>query len=168
MALRNRDKAGAEALYDMYSSSLYGIIFRIVQHEEIAEDLLQDTFVRIWNSFSSYDASKGRLFTWMVNIARNISIDKTRSKDFRNSSKTEDIENNVLSLDMQSSNSLNPETVGLKELVAKLKPEQKIVLDMVYFRGFTHAEVSEELEIPLGTVKTRLRNAIISLRKVFN
>lgn len=168
MALRNKEKAGAEALYDMYSSSLYGIIFRIVQHEEIAEDLLQDTFVRIWNSFSSYDASKGRLFTWMVNIARNISIDKTRSKDFRNSSKTEDIENNVLSLEMQSSNALNPEILGLKELVAKLKPEQKIVLDMVYFRGFTHAEVSEELEIPLGTVKTRLRNGIISLRKVFN
>lgn len=168
MALRNKEKAGAEALYDMYSSSLYGIIFRIVQHEEIAEDLLQDTFVRIWNSFSSYDASKGRLFTWMVNIARNISIDKTRSKDFRNSSKTEDIENNVLSLEMQADNALNPETMGLKELVAKLKPEQKIILDMVYFRGFTHAEVSEELEIPLGTVKTRLRNAIISLRKVFN
>ena len=168
MALRNREKAGAEALYDMYSSSLYGIIFRIVQHEEIAEDLLQDTFVRIWNSFSSYDESKGRLFTWMVNIARNISIDKTRSKDFRNSSKTEDIENNVLSLEMQSGNTLNPETMALKELVAKLKPEQKIVLDLVYFRGFTHAEVSEELEIPLGTVKTRLRNGIISLRKVFN
>lgn len=168
MALRNKEKAGAEALYDMYSSSLYGIIFRIVQHEEIAEDLLQDTFVRIWNSFSSYDESKGRLFTWMVNIARNISIDKTRSKDFRNSSKTEDIENNVLSLEMQADNTLNPETMGLKELVAKLKPEQKIILDMVYFRGFTHAEVSEELEIPLGTVKTRLRNAIISLRKVFN
>ena len=168
MALRNKEKAGAEALYDMYSSSLYGIIFRIVQHEEIAEDLLQDTFVRIWNSFASYDESKGRLFTWMVNIARNISIDKTRSKDFRNSSKTEDIENNVLSLEMQSGNTLNPETMGLKELVAKLKPEQKIILDMVYFRGFTHAEVSEELEIPLGTVKTRLRNGIISLRKVFN
>lgn len=167
-AIRRKDKLGSEALYDMYSASLYGVIFRIIQHEEIAEDLLQDTFVKIWNSFDSYDASKGRLFTWMVNIARNISIDKTRSKDFRNSSKTEDIENNVLSKDMQSSNALNPEVLGLKELVAKLKPEHKIILDMVYFRGFTHTEVSEELEIPLGTVKTRLRNAIITLRKVFN
>jgi RNA polymerase sigma-70 factor (ECF subfamily) len=168
MAIRNREKAGAEALYEMYSSSLYGVIYRVVQHEEIAEDLLQDTFLRIWNSFPSYDSSKGRLFTWMVNIARNISIDKIRSKDFRNSSKTEDIENNVLTIQMQTGNTLNPEIMGLKELVAKLKPEQKIVLDLVYFRGFTHAEVSEELEIPLGTVKTRLRNAIISLRKVFN
>lgn len=167
-AIRKKEKLGSEALYDMYSASLYGVIFRIVQHEEIAEDLLQDTFVRIWNSFDSYDSSKGRLFTWMVNIARNISIDKTRSKDFRNSAKTEDIENNVLSRDMQSTNALNPEILGLKELVAKLKPEHKIILDMVYFRGFTHVEVSEELEIPLGTVKTRLRNAIITLRKVFN
>ena len=168
MAIRNKENVGAEALYEMYSSSLYGVIYRIIQHEEIAEDLLQDTFIRIWNSFSSYDSTKGRLFTWMVNIARNISIDKTRSKDFRNSSKTEDIENNVLSMEMQSGNILNPEVMGLKELVAKLKPEQKIILDLVYFRGFTHAEVSEELAIPLGTVKTRLRNAIISLRKVFN
>ena len=76
-AILTKDRNGAEALYDMYSSSLYGVIFRIVQHEEIAEDLLQDTFIRIWNSFSSYDASKGRLFTWMVNVARNIAIDKT-------------------------------------------------------------------------------------------
>ena len=69
-AILEKDKNGAEALYDMYSSSLYGVIFRIVQHQEIAEDLLQDTFIRIWNSFSSYDAAKGRLFTWMVNVAR--------------------------------------------------------------------------------------------------
>ena len=84
-AILEKDKNGAEALYDMYSSSLYGVIFRIVQHQEIAEDLLQDTFIRIWNSFSSYDSSKGRLFTWMVNVARNIAIDKIRSKEFRNS-----------------------------------------------------------------------------------
>ena len=167
-AILTKDKNGAEALYDMYSSSLYGVIFRIVQHEEIAEDLLQDTFLRIWNSFSSYDATKGRLFTWMVNVARNIAIDKTRSKEFRNSSKTEDLENNVLELDKQINSELNPEIIGLKDLVGKLKPEQKIILDLVYFEGFTHVEVAEKLEIPLGTVKTRLRNAIITLRKVFN
>ncbi|SDM30781.1 RNA polymerase sigma-70 factor, ECF subfamily [Daejeonella rubra] len=167
-AIQKKDKSGAEALYDMYSSSLYGVIFRIVQHEEIAEDLLQDTFIRIWNSFSSYDASKGRLFTWMVNVARNIAIDKTRSKEFRNSSKTEDIENNVLTLDKKVNSEINPEIIGLKDLIEKLKPEHKIILDLVYFEGFTHVEVAEKLEIPLGTVKTRLRNAIITLRKVFN
>ena len=167
-AILTKDRNGAEALYDMYSSSLYGVIFRIVQHEEIAEDLLQDTFIRIWNSFSSYDASKGRLFTWMVNVARNIAIDKTRSKEFRNNSKTEDIENNVLTVDKQINSKINPEIIGLKDLIGKLKPEHKIILDLVYFEGFTHVEVAQKLEIPLGTVKTRLRNAIITLRKLFN
>ncbi len=167
-AIRTRDTRGAEALYGMYSAALYGVIYRIIQHEEIAEDLLQEAFVKIWNSVSSYDESKGRLFTWMVNIARNLSIDKTRSKDFRNHSKTEDIENIVLSVDKGFTTSLNPETLGLKDLVQKLKPDQKAILDLVYFRGFTHVEAAEELDIPLGTVKTRLRNAIITLRKVFN
>ncbi|MFA5244003.1 MAG: sigma-70 family RNA polymerase sigma factor [Pedobacter sp.] len=167
-AIQNKDKIGAEALYDMYSASLYGVIFRIVQREEIAEDLLQDTFVRIWNSFSSYDPSKGKLFTWMVNIARNIAIDKTRSKDFRNGLKTEDIDNNVLSIEGNFQSEMNTETLGIKELVEKLKPDHKLVLDLVYYKGYTHVEVAEQLEIPLGTVKTRLRNAIITLRKVFN
>lgn len=168
LALRQKDKLGAEALYDMYSSSLYGIIYRIVQHEEIAEDLLQETFVKIWNSFSSFDSSKGRLFTWMVNVARNLSIDKLRSKDFRNNSKNQDIENNVNFIDEQRNTAINPDILGVKELVQKLKPEQKSILDLVYFRGYTHVEAAEELGIPLGTVKTRMRMAIITLRKFFN
>lgn len=167
LALRQKDKAGVEALYDMYSSSLYGVIFRIVQHEEIAEDLLQETFVKIWNSFSSYDPSKGRLFTWMVNVARNLSIDKIRSKDFRNNSKNQDLENTVNFIDEQVNTAINPDVVGVRELVNQLKPDQKSVLDLVYFRGYTHVEAAEELGIPLGTVKTRMRMAIITLRKFF-
>ena len=154
-------------MYDMYSSSLYGVIFRIVQHEEIAEDLLQETFVKIWNSFSLYDPSKGRLFTWMVNVARNLSIDKIRSKDFRNSSKNQDLENTVNFIDEQVSTTINPDVVGVRELVDQLKPDQKSVLDLVYFRGYTHVEAAEELGIPLGTVKTRMRMAIITLWKFF-
>lgn len=167
-ALLSREARGAEALYDMYSGSLYGIIFRVVQHEEIAQDLLQETFVKIWNSTSYFDPAKGRLFTWMANIARNLSIDKVRSKDFRNHSKNQDIENNVNFIDERQSSSLNPELLGVKELVAKLKPEYKSILDLVYFRGYTHVEAAEELGIPLGTIKTRLRMAILTLRKFFN
>ena len=94
--------------------------------------------------------------------SQNIAIDKIRSKEFRNSSKTEDIENNVLIVDKQINSKINPEIIGLKDLIGKLKPEHKIILDLVYFEGFTHVEVAEKLEIPLGTVKTRLRNAIIT------
>jgi RNA polymerase sigma factor (sigma-70 family) len=167
-AIRQRDKAGAEALYDMYSASLFGVIYRIVQHDAIAEDLLQETFVKIWNSFASFDPAKGRLFTWMVNVARNLSIDKIRSKDFRNSSKNQDIENTVNSIDEQRSTAINPDILDVKELVQQLKPDQKSILDLVYFRGYTHVEAAEELGIPLGTVKTRMRMAIITLRKFFN
>lgn len=167
-ALRHKERIAAEALYDMYSSSLYNIIYRVVQHEEIAEDLLQETFVKIWNSIASFDPEKGRLFTWMVNIARNLSIDKIRSKDFRNNAKNQDLENTVNFIDEQRSTAINPETLGLKDLVNKLKPDQKSILDLIYFRGYTHVEAADELGIPLGTVKTRLRMSIITLRKFFN
>ncbi|RCH55506.1 RNA polymerase subunit sigma-70 [Mucilaginibacter hurinus] len=168
LALRNREKRGAEALYTMYSSSLYGVILRIVVEETAAEDVLQETFVKIWHSFSSYSAEKGRLFTWMVNIARNLAIDKVRSKDFKNQAKNQDIENNVTFIDGQNNTVYKPELLGLRDLVQTLKPEQKAILELVYFKGYTHVEAAEELGTPLGTIKTRLRMAIQALRKNFN
>lgn len=168
LALRQREKVAIEALYDMYSSSLFGVIVRIVNDTALAEDILQDTFVKIWNSFSSYSTEKGRLFTWMVNIARNLAIDKIRSKDFKNQGKNQDIENNVAFIDEQRNAVYKPELLGVKELVEGLKPEQKSILDLVYFKGYTHVEAADELGVPLGTVKTRLRMAIIQLRKYFN
>lgn len=167
-AIRNKKRIGSQALYDMYSGSLYSIIFRTIQDEDLAEDLLQETFVKIWNSFESFDESRGRLFTWMANIARNLAIDKLRSKDFRNNSKNQDLGDSVNIIDEQLNTTINPETLGVKEMVANLKPESKAVLDLVYFKGYTHVEASEELGIPLGTVKTRVRTAINTLRKLFN
>lgn len=167
-ALRRHEKIAAEALYDMYSASLFGVIVRIVNDEALAEDILQDTFLKIWNSFSSYRADKGRLFTWMVNIARNLAIDKIRSKDFRNQTKNQELENNVAFIDERKNTVYKPELLGVKDLVEQLKPEQKSILDLVYFKGYTHVEAAEELDVPLGTVKTRLRMAITQLRKFFN
>ncbi len=168
LALRRREKIAVEALYDMYSSSLFGVISRIINDTAIAEDVLQDTFVKIWNSFSSYSTEKGRLFTWMVNIARNLAIDKIRSKDFKNQGKNQELENNVTFIDEQRNTVYKPELLGIKEMVETLKPEQKSILDLVYFKGYTHVEAANKLGVPLGTVKTRLRMAIIQLRKYFN
>lgn len=167
-ALKRQDTIAIKALYDMYSGALLGVISRVIQQTEIAEDLLQETFVKIWNSAGSYDPSKGRLFTWMMNIARNLSIDKLRSKDFKNANKNQDIENNVDFIDEQKKVSFNADTLGVKDLVTKLKPDLKNVLEMVYFKGYTHVETAEELNLPLGTVKTRVRMAILELRKNFN
>jgi len=168
LALRNRDKIAIEALYDMYSSSLFGVISRIIVETAAAEDVLQETFVKIWHSFSSYSTEKGRLFTWMVNIARNLAIDKIRSKDFKNQNKNQELENNVTFIDEQRNTVYKPELLGIKDLVQTLKPEQKLILELVYFKGYTHVEAADELGIPLGTIKTRLRMAIQQLRKHFN
>ena len=166
--LKNQDTIAMEALYSMYSGALLGIISRVVVQTEVAEDVLQETFVKIWNSAGSYDPSKGRLFTWMMNVARNLSIDKLRSKDYKNANKNQDIENNVDFIDEQKKVAFNADTLGLKDLVTNLKPDFKNVLDMVYFKGYTHVEAAEELNLPLGTVKTRVRMAILELRKKFN
>lgn len=168
LSLKNREKIAIEALYDMYSASLYGIISRIITDTAIAEDVLQETFVKIWHSFSSYSAEKGRLFTWMANIARNLAIDKIRSKDFKNQNKNQDIENTVTFIDEQRNTVYKPELMGIKDLLETLKPEQKSIIDLVYFKGYTHVEAADELGIPLGTIKTRLRMGIQQLRKYFN
>jgi RNA polymerase sigma-70 factor (ECF subfamily) len=104
----------------------------------------------------------------MVNIARNLAIDKIRSKDFKNQNKNQEIENNVTFIDEQRNTVYKPELMGIKDLVQTLKPDQKLIIDLVYFKGYTHVEAAEELGIPLGTIKTRLRMGIQELRKHFN
>jgi RNA polymerase sigma-70 factor (ECF subfamily) len=104
----------------------------------------------------------------MVNIARNLAIDKIRSKDFKNQNKNQELENTVNSIDEQRSTVYKPELMGVKDLVDTLKPEQKSIIDLVYFKGYTHVEAADELGVPLGTIKTRLRMGIQQLRKHFN
>ena len=164
--LFKKDQVAFSYLYDNYSAALYGVVYRIVQEEESAEDVLQEAFLKIWNNFSQYDKTKGKLFTWIVNIARNLAIDFTRSKSFKNQQKNLDVDKIVSFIDSRRSTSFNPEQVGLKKLLDNLKPEQREILDLVYFNGYTQAEVAEELNIPLGTVKTRIRMALIQLRSI--
>ncbi len=148
----------------MYSAALYGVILRIVKDEDIAADVLQECFVKIWSSFAAYDAAKGKLFTWLINIARNLAIDKIRSRQYRVGSKMEGLDKSQIRYAAQE-HGFRPEHIGLRELTEKLNPDQKKVIDMMYFDGFTQSEVAEELEIPLGTVKTRARAAIKLLGK---
>jgi len=161
------DKKSMDALYDMYCGSLFGIISRIVKVDEIAEDVLQETFVRIWQSFNLYDASKGRLFTWMANLARNLALDKLKSQAHRNNNLNDKIYDLQNTVDHQFNVNNNPETIGVREIVMRLKPEYKTIIDLVYYKGYTHVEAAEELNIPVGTLKTRMRMAVNDLRKYF-
>lgn len=165
--LKAKDRKSFALLYDRYSAALYGVIFRIVQLEEMADDVLQDSFVKIWKNIESYNAEKGTLFTWILNIARNTAIDKTRSQDFKIRMKTKPLEG--ISVDKQTSIRTEVEHIGLNKVVDNLKPEYKEVIDIIYFKGYTHTEAAEELKLPLGTVKTRVKIALRELRKlIFN
>ena len=165
--LQKRDRKGYEILYDKYSAALFGAIIRIVKQTELAEDILSETFIKIANSFHQYDQSKGRLFTWMINIARNQSIDKLRSKDYRGGLITTSIESEYENLRNYNTN-IEPSHFDVKTIVSFLKPTHKLLIDLAFFQGYTHKEISSKLQIPLGTVKTKIRKAVSDLRAVYN
>lgn len=164
--LKGGDESAFAYLYDNYSAALYGIIYRIINNNHLAEDVLQEAFVRIWNNFSSYDASKGRLFTWMVNIARNLSIDTTRGKSYKQQMKIQSNENAVTNASNRVNENERFDLLGVRQQLTALKEDQKQIIDLAYFQGFTQNEISQKLGIPLGTVKTKIRTAILELKKI--
>lgn len=164
--LQNKDKAIIDYLYDNYSAALYGIILRIVNSEEMAQDVLQDVFIKIWKYGPRYDETKASLFTWMLNIARNTAIDVTRSSYFKKTSKNQEINSAVYNNESMSWER-NVDQIGLKKLVENLDQKYREVIDLVYFQGFTQKEVQEHLNIPIGTVKTRVRIGLRELKKLF-
>ena len=162
--LYKKDEKAYTILYDMYSKSLFSIIFNLVKEREEAEDILQEVFVKIWKNLDSFSESKGRFYTWMLNIARNTSIDKLRSKGFNNSKKNLSSDNFVHLFDESNQLTHKIDSIGIQEFVKKLKPKCIQIIDLLFFKGYTQQEASEELEIPLGTVKTQNRNCINDLR----
>jgi len=162
--LKERDNQSFNYLYSNYSGSLFTIILQIVPDQELANDILQEVFINIFRKIDSYDQSKGRLFTWMLNIARNAAIDFIRSKAYQNSRKNNefpDVHTNIAG----HSTHLNIDNIGLKKLLEKLKSESRVLIDLAYFKGYTHEEIAQIQEIPLGTVKTRIRTALLQLRE---
>ena len=167
LMLQSKDERGFSILYDNYSSALYGVILKIVRTEEIAADVMQDSFVKIWKNIEGYNRTKGTLFTWMLNVARNTAIDKIRSQDFQNSQRNQDLDSTVEIIDSQANSQFDIDAIGLKKVVENLRPEHRQMIDLLYFQGYTQAEVADEFGIPLGTVKTRVKAAIVQLRYYF-
>jgi RNA polymerase sigma factor (sigma-70 family) len=164
LRLQRQDKSALSYLYDKYGDALYGAAQRIIQDEDVTSEVVQDIFLKIWNKIDMYDAQKGRLFTWMINLTRNAAIDKIRSKEIKRSAKTDSIDDNVYTIDRQNSAESSVDGIGVKELMDDLVEEQRFVLTKVYFEGFSHSEIADEYDIPLGTVKSRLRSALKHLR----
>lgn len=162
--IKQRNQKAFAFLYDNYSQSLFGIINRIVNDQEESEDVLQNTFLKIWNNFDTYDVNKGRLYTWMLNIARNLAIDSVRSKQGKIKNKIQETSEYVYHKNKLYVEDNTHETIGLKKIVDKLKADQREIIDLAYYQGYTQEEVSKTLNMPLGTVKTKVRQALLTLR----
>ncbi len=166
LELQNGNQKAFERIYQLYSESVYGIIYSILKDEKIAEEILQDVFLKIWDNASSYNSDKGRFFTWILNIARNASIDHIRSKSHKNSQKNLTADNFVNILESNSNFSAKADAIGIQKYIDILKPVCKKLIDLLFFKGFTQKDAAEELDMPLGTVKTRNRACINKLREM--
>lgn len=153
-----------EKLYTMYSKSIHGVVFNIVKDSDIADELMQDVFIKAWNNAESYSSKKGRFFTWILNIARNAAIDKTRSKAFKQSKQNLDADFFVDIITSNDNLDSSTDAIGIKKFVTHLGQKCKEIIELLYFKGFTQKEASEELQMPIGTIKTRNRNCIKELR----
>ena len=162
---QTKDVTAFERLHGMYSENICGVINTIVRNDSLAQEICQDVFIKVWNNAESYNPSKGRFFTWILNIARNAAIDEVRSKSYKNSKKNLSADYFVGILDHGSSAESKIDAIGLTKLVKNLKDKCIQIIDLLYFKGFTQKEAAEQLDIPLGTVKTRNRSCISQLRK---
>ena len=165
LALQQQDPQALAYLYDHYAAALYGIIHSIIPIEEVSEEVLQDCFLKIWNNIQYYDSQKGKLFTWMLHIAKNLAIDQRRSKAFVQHRKRKAGTGGLEGLHLAVVQTI--QDPGLLDMVRQLTDKQQQVIQLVFFEGYTHQEVAQEYEIPLGTVKTRIRSALIKLRRLW-
>ena len=159
--IRSKDEKGLELLYENYSRSLYGIAYRVLNNKEYAEEALQNSFLKVWKNIQQYDENKATLYTWMSQIVRYSSLDIRRLKSFERSQKTENLEPNVHIGKAQNTSS---DALDAKKILSGLEEKYSVVLEYLYLKGYTQQELSDELDIPLGTIKTRLRKAIAIIR----
>lgn len=164
VAVQNGDQEAFSRLYDQYSAAIHGVVLRIVGTDDMAEEVLQDAFVKIWRGARSYDATKGRAFTWMVNIARNTAIDLVRTAQFRNNEGIRTLDKHVYRLGSDEERA-RMDHLGMDKVLAKLKPELREMIDLAYYQGYSQQEIADHTGIALGTVKSRTRSALLELRE---
>ena len=160
-----RDQKALLALYDATSAKLFGVILRIVKREHWAEEVLQDVYLKAWQAADSYNASRGRPMTWLINIARNRSIDFLRGAEHAATQRSEELDDGLPSaLDPLRAAETGKEMDRLAECLKQLKDGQRECILMVYHQGYTPTEVSRHSNHPIGTVKTWIRRGLQQLR----
>ncbi|MEM7381157.1 MAG: RNA polymerase sigma factor [Bacteroidota bacterium] len=162
--LQERNEKAISLLYEHYGDTLFGVAFKVVRDEDLAQDVLQESFVKIWKKSDSYDASKAKLFTWLFRITRNTAIDKLRSVNTKTDKEIQIDVSDVYNLGVES---IKPDFLDVKENLEKIEDKYQIVLDALFFQGMTQQEASDELDIPLGTIKSRLKIGLRELKKIY-
>ncbi|MCA1761742.1 MAG: RNA polymerase sigma factor [Cryomorphaceae bacterium] len=159
------DTRAMDLLYDNYADTLYGIALKIVGDEAKAQDILQESFVKIWKRSRHYDASKGRLFTWLLTIVRNQSIDFIRKRDRRG--EIQGSSNDVHLQNVESGDVDVSVKHDIGKVLKELDKDKRELIEHSFILGYTHPEIAEKFDIPLGTVKTKIRAAMHNLREIF-
>jgi RNA polymerase sigma factor (sigma-70 family) len=167
-ALRQKSQEAFRYLYLNYRMAVLNVVLQFVADKIEAEDIVQEVFVAVWRNIDKYDASRGRLFTWLHTLSRNTAINHLRSKQFKKSLKNESLTDVVSIEDNLKVAANNINHIGLRKHIQQLKPEWSKVLELSYFVGLTHEEIAAALNMPVGTVKTRLRSGLAELRKFFS
>lgn len=169
ISLKKGDEAAYSYLYDHYSAALYGFILQLTSGQELARDILQEVFMKVFQKIDQYDAQKGSLYTWLTQIARNTAIDKLRSKQYQKEQRTTHLDVQTLSnSNAGGSVTTNVDHLGIDKALVGLEESHKKVIDLAYFHGLTQIEIAKEMGLPIGTVKTKVRSALIQLRKILN
>jgi RNA polymerase sigma-70 factor (ECF subfamily) len=171
-ALEVRDTDALETLYDRYSDYVYSVCLRMVGDVQLAEDLTQEVFLRLWRRPDLYDVSRGRFVTWLLSVARNRGIDERRSRGRRfryeapPSLAAEEMLATAATAEGDDAAVLSDERVVIQKALATLPPEQRLAIQLAYFGGYTQQEIATGLSQPLGTVKTRIRLGLQKLRSI--
>ncbi len=165
------DESAMSELYNRYGRLLYTFGLRIVRSEEEASDLVQEVFLQAWNKAPSYEKGKGTVYTWLVTMTRNRAIDLLRSKRYKQQSQTIDISQLSLVVDVHSSNPHSETVQGenrqlVTTALGKLTPDQQRVIALAYYEGYSQSEIASTLNIPLGTVKSRMRKGLMEMRSM--
>lgn len=163
--LADKDKQAVTLVFENYGALLNNVINRIVKDEAMSEDVLQTVLLKVWENGQNFDASKGSLFTWLVSISRNAAIDKTRTRDFRLTQESKQGPE-VVNISERVFADDEADKVHVRQLIAQLPVDHQKLISMSFIEGYTHKEICQKLEIPLGTVKTRIRMAINHLRAI--
>jgi RNA polymerase sigma factor (sigma-70 family) len=165
--LKAKDHLAFNYLYTKYAGFIYHIVLQVAGDRNMAEEILQEVFLKIWEKMESYDEAKGRLLTWILSVSRNLAIDKVRSRAYQNRKRNLVLSDRI-SAELDSGLfHAKEDNIGIKEALGKLPPKYRILIELVYIKGYTQQGVAKMESLPLGTVKSRIRAALLQLRTYF-